>query len=203
MSREERLFNRVDWHRQIEAQRQGLSVAVQKLTKAQFSAKSIDELADELAQQCRLDIPVLNEADITVSQREVDVQLGGRDDMWGDRSHRTVKGVAITVRVPFTGDPDMFGVQPSTYSNPPLGEVRRGEVVFEIRGTDFAREPPKPRIDQNIENIKKYLQWQRDGLGDFNETIKTRAVAEIQQRKAKLEKDDDVLSGLGYKVVKP
>ncbi|MGO7484078.1 hypothetical protein ACCT28_23040 [Rhizobium ruizarguesonis] len=184
--RENRLFAKVEWHRQVQAQFQGLEKKTQDLPAAKMASATDEEIVAELVEECRLDIPVIDENEITVSSREV--TLDGR------------KGLSISVRVPFQGDQDLFHVQPPTYGgNLPNGNISGKFITFEVIGTDFEQHSPKPQIDRNISAIQQNLEWQRQALGDFPSRLAAEAVRAVQARRKNLAGNASVIDQLGYK----
>lgn len=180
------LFYGTDWHRQIEAQWQGMRSKIGGLSQHALSQKTDEQLESEIYDACKLEIPEISEGDITVSSAETTV--------------RGYRALQITVHIPFEGDRDMFGVTPPTYTSVfPRGEIRGKEIVFSLIGTDFETNPPKPRIDKDIDLIKQYLDWQRGGLGDFHDRLRSEIRRHLKERRAEIASNASVIDSLGFK----
>ena len=68
-----------------------------------------------------------------------------------------VKGTVLDIAIPFTGDPELWRLRPSTYSlsGYPELEIRDGEVIFSCRFPDDSPEPE--RLKAEIERMVKSL----------------------------------------------
>src|SRR5713226_4489837 len=94
-----------------------------------------DELSLEikLANDYRLDVPVLDETKKYAKTREIQMDVSqDRNRFFSDRSRPFfVPGTEISIFIPFEGDPTMFDVQPTAYDmNPPYGNVIDHELNF-------------------------------------------------------------------------
>jgi hypothetical protein len=85
---------------------------------------NVDDLIGYFAEKYGIEVPELIEGEMVVDQREAQRDVSG-DPMrrfFYDRHQGQimVTGTEIALEVPFSGDPQMFQVQPSTYNtNPP------------------------------------------------------------------------------------
>src|SRR5690242_14948308 len=84
---------------------------------------NIDDLVGYLAEKYGIEVPELIEGEMVIDQREAQQDVSG-DPMrrfFYDRHQGPimVAGTEILLEVPFSGDPRMFRVQPSTYNNNP------------------------------------------------------------------------------------
>ncbi len=198
MSADDVLFSRYDWSQAIEGQKAALVKAIQSLTKDRLLGESSEELIDELAEQFSINVPELDEGNITVSQKEVDIELGNDPFGFGDR--RTARGTEVTVKIPFTGDAELFNVRPNKWSTMlPRGEVYHGQILLHIRGRSLTPESLRKEIDGELASVNQYLEWQRESLGDFPTTLRQIINSEVARRKEKLQADNDLISGLGFK----
>jgi hypothetical protein len=196
------LFWKHDWFSVVEGQKAALRKHVDGLRSDFFESGPLDELADQLATKFSLVPPVIEPDKIEVSQREVDIDVSG--DSYRDISRsgpHYVKGTAITVNIPFTGDKGMFLVRPSTFStHVPHGNVRDGFIQFTISGTKLTTEKVKSDIDSTVKSISEFLKNQALSVGNFPQEIRQIAYQALEQRKLKLDADKDLTSNLGYKV---
>lgn len=74
-----------------------------------------DDLADQFLQRFHIEVPVIHDADIQVSQNEAQVDVG-HDPMRAvfDRSRPFyVAGTSVTFHVPFDGEAQMLGAKPA------------------------------------------------------------------------------------------
>ena len=102
-------------------------------------------------------------------------------------------------RVPFSGESEVFNIQPTTYtSTPPGGKIRGSALVIEIQGTDLEPQQVRGAIDRTIGEIKKYLDWLRGNARGFNEQIRRLASERITWRRQKLLADQNLVANLGF-----
>lgn len=191
-----RIYDVIETHRQLALK------AVDDLREQDFAEKSHDDLREDICQKYALIVPTLSENEISVSQREVDIPIRShRDYGWIDDTHRSVRGVAVDVKIPFEGDGGFFTIQPNTHDfNPPCGRVRSNMLVITVCGQNLTTEGTKAEIDQNLASLNKYLTWHREALKGFDEALRSAVSNAITQRQEKLKANSDLISNLGYKV---
>lgn len=201
MRDEDILFWELDWHGVVEHQKKQAQQKAEGVTADFFEKGSLDELAEELASEFSLEPPEIDSENIEVDKREVDIDIGGDWDRYFSRpGPHLVKGTAIDVRVPFTGDRGMFRVRPSTFHHsPPRGQVRSGVIEFTISGTDLTTESVQAKIDGRLKTIQEFLDFQKQSIGKFPEQLHQFVYQALEHRQSKLKADDDLISGLGYK----
>jgi hypothetical protein len=79
---------------------------------------NVEDLVTYIVDKYRLDIPVLDEANVSVDQQEAKRDVSGDPQRMAyhfGRATAHVTGTEVIVEVPFTGDFQMFRIQPSTY----------------------------------------------------------------------------------------
>jgi hypothetical protein len=100
--------------------------------------------------------------------------------------------------VPFSGDPQMFSVQPNTYSNnPPQGVVRGNTLIFSYWGDSLNPEQLQNSIRDWLNNVQQHLQWQRDSFRGLNEALPREAREAIEKRRSQLLANQNLVAGLG------
>ena len=87
---------------------------------------------------------------------QIDVSHDFRRAAFGNK-RIIVKGTALDIAIPFTGDPDLWRIRPSTYSlsGYPEIEIRDGVVIFSCSFPDDSPEPE--RLKTEIERTVKSL----------------------------------------------
>ena len=159
-----------------------------------------DDLITYFVDKHKIDIPVLLEEHMQLDAQESnrDVSAGRRSDYGYDSGPVIVAGTHITLEVPFSGDPDLFKIQPSTYSSmPPTGTVR-GQILI----LDYWSESPDPNQftaakDKWLADIKQYLQWHHQTFDGFNQSLPTQASEAVEARKQKLLSSQNMVAALG------
>src|SRR5947207_742083 len=94
-----------------------------------------DTVTDYFVSEYEVDpLVIAAREDVTVEvvPTKVDARYLSNRAVWDRGSPVPVDGTLVRVRVPFTGDPILLGLQASTWSlNPPQGEISGNTVVFE------------------------------------------------------------------------
>lgn len=120
---------------------------------------SESDLVAYVVSKVSLEVPQLGEA-FMLEPIEVDVSVG-HDPMWGRSYGQSdkVKGYRVEIRVPFTGDPDLFLCRPSSFNfNPPRAEVGHNYLLL-IAQHPGQLDPVqvKQGFDQTLKQIREYL----------------------------------------------
>jgi hypothetical protein len=199
------LFWEYDWHAVTQNQLKQLQKTAGSLSADAFEQNSLDVLAGELAAQFSLEPPKIEPENIEIRQRGIEIDVSGdRSRAFSRSGPHYVKGTAIDVKLPFTGDEQMFGIRPSTYNfDPPKGWVRDGYIEFTVSGTGLTAERVKAEIDSRVKSISEFLEFQSKSIGTFPQELRRVAYQALEQRQAKLKADEDLISGLGYKTRTP
>lgn len=200
--RDDVLFWKYDWFNVVEAQKDAARKDAGHLPKSAFDERDVTEIATELCEKYSLVPPTIDPDNISVKQREIDLDVS-RDRMrsFGDGRPHYVKGTAIDVRLPFTGDPGMFNVKPNTWTTSiPRGSIEGNSVIFTISGTELSAEKVKANIESTVAEIQKWLDFQSDSARGFPEQLAQVVNQALEARKSKLGADSDLISGLGFKV---
>lgn len=167
---------------------------------------SEEDLVKHLVGKYSLDAPVLNsDKKYIYNQPEVDIDVS-RDSHRAvfDRSEPSfVKGLSVTIAVPFTGDLTFFGYKPGTFTfNPPRGEIVGNEVHLTYQQVEHNAEELSKEIDRKVRDIGKYLGWVKRDIEGFNSSLEPFIHELIKHRKAKRLKDLDLVSKLGIPLKK-
>jgi hypothetical protein len=134
-------------------------------------------------------------------ENDVDVS---RDRMRAifDRSRPSyIKGISVTVAIPFDGDPNLFYYTPSTYTySSPHGDIIGQEIHLTYTRAEHNAEELNKTIERDIDNIKQYLGWVQRDAENFNKSLEPFIRDSIRSRKAKLQKDIDLVTQLGIPI---
>lgn len=197
MSREDILFSQIAWFSVDQHQRSKMAEEIAALDGNRLLNTSVDDLCRYFAENFRVGVPVLDREGIVADQRETQI-----DRDW-HRSDRHVTGAQVEIAVPFSGDADVFGVQPTTYSsNRPRGEVSGGVVLLRIVGTNLQVGQVRQEIKRQLEMIEEYLANLRKNAEVLNGQLEALARAAIEQRRSKLLANQNLVSSLGFKIKK-
>jgi hypothetical protein len=195
------LFHKHGMYAVIEHQKTMVAKTADALPEKRVKEEDMGRLASEIAAKLVLDVPVLDEENITVS-KATEVQVEVRDSFgFPDGGRHFAKGTSVTFTVPFTGDREMFFVAPnSSDANQPMADVETDALQFTITGVQLEAAQIKSQFTRFLESVKKYLGWQKDNVATFNKELEQLAVRALAERKRRLLEADDLVGSLGYKV---
>lgn len=165
---------------------------------------SEEDLVKYYAQQHIIDPPILATDKTTISHpKDIDIDVS-QDPMRAvfDRNRPCyVKGVTVTVSVPFDGDGQFFNYTPGTFTyNPPRGEIAGQEVQLIFTQLEPKAEELDREIKRRISDIQQYLGWVKRDIDAFNRDFEPFIREAIRQRKQKRLKDLDLVAKLGIPV---
>ncbi len=114
-----------------------------------------------------------------------------------------VKGVSVTIAVPFDGDGELFDYQPSTFtSNPPRGEIVGQEVHLIYQSVDHDAEKLKQVYTSDVNQVNQYLTYATNDVKSFNESLDPLVRQLVAKRKQKLLNDQGLVASLGIPIRK-
>ena len=200
MARDDLLFFNADAFAVQQHQRQAVEAEIANLDGNRLLNTNVDDLVDYIVDKFRIDVPELDEANMVADQREE------RRDVSGDPQRMAyvaggpvyVVGAEVTVEVPFSGDPQMFRVRPTTSDlAPPRGEVAGNNLRFRY-WTDKSQDGRlKIELDRWLIDVKRYLHWQRESFRGFNDFLADLARAAITRRREKLLANQNLVASFG------
>jgi hypothetical protein len=195
------LFSSKNLGEVINHRRRGIIQEIAEMEPNRLLNTSVDDLAHYFEEKYQLVTPEIQEADITVNQKETQVDVS-RDPLRNipDRSRSYyVSGTLITYYIPFTGELDLFSCRASSYStNPPQGNVEDNHLLITYTVTEHDPSAVRGQFQSELANIKQYLQWIDVDARNFNSTLHEYAKGQIEKRREKLLKDQGLVAGLGF-----
>ena len=195
------LFCHSDWFSVQDAQKRALESDIDGIEPDRLLNSSIGDLCSYLQAKYAVDIPVLLEKQIVVDQQEVQIDVS-QDAMRyiRDRSRPFhMPGTLVEATVPFSGDPQAFQIQPSSWtSSPPRATVAGDVLLITVRGTDLEPQQVRHAIGRTLAEIKQHLERLRDNARGFNDQIGQLAGERIERRRQKLLADRNLVADLGF-----
>ena len=195
------LFCGADWFSVEEGQRRKLQSEIDAIDGNRLLNTSVDDLCDYFEDKFRIDVPVLHEDQAVADQQETQIDVS-QDPMRFIRDRNRpfhVAGTLVEVTVPFSGETEAFGIQPTTYTTaPPRGEIRDHTLVIKVQGTELEPQQVRAEVDRTFGEIKKYLDWLRNNARGLNEQIRRLANERINWRRQKLLADQNLVASLGF-----
>jgi hypothetical protein len=152
----ETLFNKYDLTSSLDSQIKKVREHVNKLAEDYLLGASEDDLVAYLSQEHSAEPIILGEPFIAESG-EVDLDVSHdplhRGPLAGHRVF--AKGLQVHVKVPFTGDKNLFWFRPNHFTlSPPRGVITDGFLEFFIRGE---RLTPRTLSETSMVSSRKFV----------------------------------------------
>lgn len=168
--------------------------------KSKFDNNTIETLTEQLVEEFKIELPEIKE-DAIYQNKPTDTKI--RYSRRGNYGRSTSEdGTKYTLIIPFKGDSTMFGIFPSSFlSVLPYGIIESDElkVVNKVPvGQDASR--IKADFDNNLETIKKYLEFLAKDINNFNGKLEPSIKARLERRKDKLDNDDEIANTFGFPI---
>lgn len=197
------LFSHVDWFSVERNQFQKMKDEITTVNADRLLNTSVEDLAAYFVEKFRIEVPSLNKEEILVDQREANIDVSRDPSRWIDDRSRPVyvQGTEVEVEVPFSGEGEVFKIQPTTYSlSPPRAEIRGNTLILKISGTNLVADKIQQSVAQTLSEIESYLKTLRSNVAEFNQKLPPQAKSIIESRRQKLLADRSLVAGLGFKI---
>jgi hypothetical protein len=194
------LFNRTNWTSVQEAQHHGMRQEVASLSANQVLKSSIDDLCDYFVTKYSVEVPVLLEDRILADQHEAEIDVSDdRSRYWSTPGPHFMRGTEVSVSIPFTGDRDLFFIRPSHFTlSPPHAEINGNNLLLRATGIDLQPEHVRSQIDAELNHIKSHLTNLSPDVESYNKGLREISRTSIEARKAKLLRDQNLVSAIGF-----
>jgi hypothetical protein len=192
------LFFKADINAVTDAQQRNMGGEIQGLDPDRLLNTPVDDLVAYFAQKYRIEVPTLHRDRALLDEpRETYQEVND----YGRQIR--IPSTLIKLTVPFDGEKDMFYVRPSTFDTaPPRAAVTSDGVVLELVIRSSEQDQVKNTLNRALDDIERYLGWQRPTIEAFNANLAGQARQAIEARRARLLQDRNLVSGLGF-AVKP
>ncbi|MBZ2188843.1 hypothetical protein K8B33_07030 [Alcanivorax sp. JB21] len=203
MAREDYLFTGPDWHSVDRHQRQQMAAEIEKVDSDRLLNTSVDDLALYFSEKYKIGVPVLDEENLVVDQREKQIDVSRDPNRYiTDRSRPFyITGSEIEVEIPFTGEAEAFKIQPNPYTlSPPRASVRDNLLTFTIVGTNLEATQVRGEIERTLREIQSYLTNLRANVASLNGQLQGEAHNVIEARRNKLLANRNTVASLGFKM---
>ena len=203
MAREDYLFTGADWHSVDRHQRQQMVTEIEKIDPDRLLNTSVEDLSLYFSDKYKIDVPVLDEENLVVDQREKQIDVSRDPNRYiTDRSRPFyITGSEIEIEIPFTGEAEAFKIQPNPYTlSPPRAIVRGNLLTFTIMGTNLEATQVRGEIDRTIREIQSYLINLRANVAGLNGQLLGEARTAIEARRQKLLANRNTVASLGFKM---
>jgi hypothetical protein len=160
---------------------------------------STDDWCDYLEDKYKLDPLELSESGITVDQAEAKIDVSGdfRRAVFDRGQPFYITGTQVRFHVPFSGDKDLLQCRSTAWTTRfPAAVIRDAELVYET--ADHDREAVKRQFEQDLALTRQWMGWVNSDIAQFNGKARDLARKHMENRKAKLLKDQGMVVALGY-----
>jgi hypothetical protein len=160
-----------------------LRIEVQELSSEKLANVDESTLTKELVSKYKLQTPALMEVQKVIDAREGDVDVSG--SFLNDNQTYMAKGFHITVKVPFSGDAELFRYRASTYSisGTPAATVHSGELILSYQTSESDPEKIKQLWQKDIGELNNHLGWTDKDIAAYNANLERTVGSIISQRK--------------------
>jgi len=185
-------------HDVIEHQRKQVHPALEDLPAQRVLANPPEAVTAEIVERFRLDVPVLDRAGIVqLPNEEVDIDVSHD---WARAFHTPgphyVKGTSLRIAIPFKGEAGLFRYSSSPLNNPIPGEIRDDTIILTYSAEYPDAAAARADFENRIGRIESMLQMVRGPADEWNRQLPDMVRGRLQQRRAKLERDQGL--ALGY-----
>lgn len=197
------LFSDTDWVSVERNRLQKMAEEIAAVNGDRLLNTAVDDLARYFESKFKFEVPALVTEGIVADQRETKIDVRNDPSRWIDDPSRPVyvPGTEVEIEIPFTGEAEVFRVQPTSFTlNPPRAEVRTNALVLRISGTDLSAEGVRQSIKQTTMKIQSYLSTLRTDAAGLNQQLFQRAKTAIESRRKNLLADRNLVGALGFKM---
>ena len=148
---------------------------------------------------------------LATKERYIDKQEGTPVDVSDDfrrprfgNERIIVKGTVLDIAIPFTGDPELWRIQPSSYSvsGYPELEIRDSVVVFGCRFPDDSPEPErlKAEIERAIKSLNDAVATLARDVENHNREVSRKVREALNRKLTKAKATVDAVASLGIPI---
>lgn len=182
-----------------------LEKEIEEMKPNDVLSKSEENLCQDLVSRYLLETPILHE-DKKYMYKPKEIEIDVSQDPMRSIPNRSrpfyVKGISVTIAVPFDGNSKLFQYRPSTFdtSYPPCGQIVGKEVQLIYEKEKHNSKELKQEYTRDINKIKRYLNFIKIDIEKYNESLEPLVKQLIEQRKKRLEEAKKLGEDLGIPV---
>jgi hypothetical protein len=198
----EALFSKYSLRATLDGQQKKLREHIDKLAEAYLLGASEEDLIAYLKQEFWIEPPVLGKPFIAASKEiEIDVSHDPlrRGPFPNQRVH--VKGMQIQIKVPYTGDGNLFRFYASSLStSPPRALITKDYLEFYIKGEHLVGAEISRNLGTSLAEIKAYLTEIDETCNAYNASLDKKIREILQFRKQRLLKNREIVASIGLPI---
>lgn len=201
------LFARAHLSDALRAQSANIAKRIQLISESVIRARPDAEMVEELAEELQIVPLVLNRAGAKMVREEIqiDVRDDPRRDIFDQGRPILIPGIKVVVSVPFTGDKELWHLQPSSFQlSGPKGTIHpnpgsdSGELDLAFKQpSDEPLDQIKAALDRRLNDIEFFLNSQARDLEGYGSQLRSQIASAIADRRSRLTKHDSLSALLG------
>jgi hypothetical protein len=192
------LFNSTPVRVLIDSVQNNLFTEIGELSGDAILSLPIDELTQRLAEKYKVEVPVLNVANIDTTFQDALVPNRQRPNpLYG--SYESVPGRVHTLHVPYSGGEHMFHCQPVIPpQNSVTADTSRTEVSIHASGAWLNAETINQKFDTDLQTLEECLKRLRSDLAPFNAQLPQIIRPRLDNRRLAAERTRQTTAGMKY-----
>lgn len=201
------LFCEGDLDATLRAHQKSVSTKVSSVPHDQFMNAQIEEIVDNIVSEMFVESLVIYEDREEMEQHETKIDVSGYRDrnLFNKPGPIYIPGVLISVSIPFTGDVSLWKLRPNRWQSVvPRAKIVRGHnqdggvLLIQIeQPADEPLEQFKKRLEDELVNIRFYIQSQKGQIDNFNTNLHTQVLAAVNARRERIKKHEGLKDILG------
>jgi hypothetical protein len=173
-------------------------------TTAELASGSLDSMVAELTDTVRIEIPVIDENGIHVT--EVDGQVPYyyvRPSPMNFDQQGTTQGLIYTVHVPYSGPQEALYYKPPQYpTHMPAAATTDAEIQLTYAGADLTSDLINKHSSEDVEKIAQQLEALRQAVKQFNSQLPGMIRTYLGQKQAQAQKATQTSAGIRWPIKK-
>lgn len=151
---------------------------IQKLEADYILKVNEEDLVSNLVTEFTLDIPVLDESGIQVDYGEHQIDVSGDPERRFSSTPFYVAGTRVTFSIPFTGDVNLFNVQPRQFAMTLSGsgsktQLDGNEIRITYAAANLDAQGARRNFDAELARIKQNLVNLNESIARHNGGLET------------------------------
>jgi hypothetical protein len=197
------LFLDGDLRATLDANLERARQAADAIPETEFRESDPSKLATEIFSRFAVTPIELTEGAVSVQAEDADIDRRRFRDMdhGFPGASPTLRGTRVIYNVPYTGDPALFRLKPSTWTTTvPYAAVTRDEVryVYDVPSAEVAA--TKGVFERDLAETKRWLAWSNKQVDEFNTLLVTAVEGAVNARASRLAAASAGLAALGLPV---
>ena len=196
------LFSEYNIFDVLHSQEAQIEKEVARLPASDIESGDVAELTAAVVDRLSIDPLRLTKGAMSVEAEEAQVNVAGRWERDTEGySEYYVPGVAVTYYVPYSGDRNLFRVQPSSFNvSPPHAHVTDTDVVFRYESPESDVEATRRQFDHDYSQLEWWVSNVRSDVERFNAELRPKVERYVLARIERVRKTQQGVGSLGIPI---